>query len=98
MPAPVPTEPCSYSKMSALLNLTPNEVAQGVAIIAALLAALFAFLSGAAKLPLMTIDMALTRKSRSMMIAAYFAMFAATVGLLHFSATHWSLILSWIHG
>ena len=35
-----------------MLNLTPSEIAQGVAIIAALLAALFAFLSGAAKPPL----------------------------------------------
>ena len=63
-----------------MLNLTPSEIAQGVAIIAALLAALFAFLSSAAKPPLITIDTALTRKSRYTVIAAYFALFAATVG------------------
>ena len=80
-------------------DLTPSEIAQGVAIIAALLAVLFAFLSGAAKPPLITIDMALTRKSHYPVIAAYFALFAATVGLVHFSATHWGLIVSWfIHG
>jgi hypothetical protein len=78
-----------------MLNLTPSEIAQGVAIIAALFAALFAFLSGAAKAPLMTIDIASTRKSRYMVIAASFALFAATVGLVHFSATHWGLIASW---
>jgi hypothetical protein len=83
--------------MGAILDLTPSEIAQGVAIIAALLAALFAFLSGAAKPPLMTIDMALTRKSRYSVIAAYFALFAATVGLVHFSATHWGLIVSWFN-
>ena len=80
-----------------MLNLTPSEIAQGVAIIAALLAALFAFLSGAAKPPLMTIDVALTRKSRSTAIAAYFALFAATIGLLHFGATHWGLLVSWFN-
>ena len=80
-----------------MLNLTPSEIAQGVAIVAALLAALFAFLSGAAKPPLMTIDMALTRKSRYPVIAACFALLAATVGLVHFSATHWGLIVSWFN-
>jgi hypothetical protein len=81
--------------MCAMLNLTPSEIAQGVAIIAALLAALFAFLSGATKPPLMTIDMALTGKSRYAVIAAYFALLAAIVGLVHFGATHWGLIVSW---
>jgi hypothetical protein len=64
---------------------------------AALLTALFAFLSGAAKPPLMKIDMASARKSRFPVIAAYFALFAATVGLVHFSATHWGLIVSWFN-
>ena len=80
-----------------MLNLTPSELAQGVAIIAALLAALFAFLGGAAKPPLITLDMALTRKSRYTVIAAYVALFAATVGLVHFSATHWGPIVSWFN-
>jgi 2-methylcitrate dehydratase PrpD len=81
--------------MCAMLNLTPSEIAQGVAIIAALLAALFAFLSGTTKPPLTTIDMTLTRKSRYTVIAAYVALFAATVGLVHLSASHWGFIVSW---
>jgi len=89
--------PYSYSKMRAMLDLTPSEIAQGIAIIAALLAALFAFLSGAAKAPLMTMDTALTRKSRYTVIGAYFALFAATVSLVHFSATHWDLIVGWFN-
>jgi hypothetical protein len=66
----------------------------GVAIIAGLLAAFLAFLIGAAKPPLMTIEMALARKSHSTVIAAYFALFAATAGLVHISAIHWGLIVS----
>lgn len=82
--------------VEVLNNLTPSEIAQGVAIIAALVAALFSFLGATTKAPV-RIDMNISRRSRYPMLAARIALFAALVGLIHFGATHWALIVSWIN-
>jgi hypothetical protein len=74
-------------------NVAPSEIAELVAFVAAFFAALFSYLGATAKAPL-TIDTTRSRSSRAMLLAGHFSLIAALVGLVHFGATHWDLIVN----
>ena len=77
--------------------MAPSEIAELVAVVPASVAALFGYLGATTKAPVM-IDTLLPRASRAMLLAGHFALIAAVVGLVHFGATHWDLIVSWLNG
>ena len=81
--------------------MAPREIAEPIAVVGALVAALFGYLGATTRAPGM-IDTVLSRPSRTMLLAGHFALIAAVVALVHFGATHWDLIVSgfesWLKG